>query len=173
MILEYQNLIESENESFALGQFTSFFTEKSQTHSMEEFLSKIEDFVEENLRPTPTENVVFAGKRQGLELANTKESEIKEVPGIEMVNYNFMRDPEFYSYEDWQNILTENLSDDLELIRGTQNTKGTFGFTSTGHFPSGASFNSFIRPNNFSLNWELYAYSEYQPVIFSISFFND
>jgi hypothetical protein len=50
--------------------------------------------------------VIFSGKRQGLECLPKENKTLNEVAGIELVDYRFMRDPEFHSYEDWKDMLT-------------------------------------------------------------------
>lgn len=76
------------------------------------------------------------------------------------MRYSFVRDPEFHSYADWRELLTSDISEDVQLFRGSNSNTGQFGFSAVGYTPAGTGFSNFFTLNNFSMNWELYAFSE-------------
>jgi hypothetical protein len=110
-------------------------------------------------------SIIFEGKRLGLETISAvpAEGQLEKLPGIELANYNFLRDPEFFSYGNWKDILMQDINENVNLIGGSNFTRSFSAWTSS-YLPKGEGFANFARTGSMSMNWELYAYSKFQTV---------
>ena len=134
-----------------------------QPEGFEDHLKEISGEIKGQVAKLNQKSVVFEGRRFGLEAVAAGTEEVEELPGIEFVDYNFFRDPEFYSYENWRQIIEDGYDSEVHLFGGRNFNRGLAAYTNA-YVPEGEGFSNFLRPSVFSMNWEIYAYSRFQHV---------
>lgn len=97
---------------------------------------------------------IFAGRRQGLEMINSKVSkQDKFIHDIEFFNYDLLSSPRFFNYSDWE----KNIRKVYPILNqfkdeGSKSMSSVYGTRSTGISPASLINMEFIRPKHFSLN---------------------
>lgn len=100
---------------------------------------------------------IFAGRRQGLDLIDAhsgKESAPKDLKPIEYFNYELLKSPNFFSYDDWKAKVTTGLPIWSHLGDLSKIYSGAHGQIVHGLNPGKLSNVTFIHPASYALQWQ-------------------
>lgn len=100
-------------------------------------------------------NPVFLGRKQGIDMIDASIArQEKKMNPLEFFNYEYLSNPEFFSYSDWEKEVTEQKPIFKHFRLDLGQTSTPYGYVNYGFVPSEIADFDIARPSMYPLFWE-------------------
>ena len=131
-------------------------TETEFVNSLKKINKKLTEVVAETgLKEENTGKPIFLGRNQGLDMIDLDTSkQSKRFDFIEFFNYEYLSNPDFFSYSDWESEIVKSKPFFKHLRQSIGETATPYGYVNYGVIPQNIAKFDIARPSMFPLYWE-------------------
>lgn len=137
-------------------------TEIEFINSLKKINKRLTDIIAESGIKTEatSDRPIFAGRHQGLDMIDVDTAkQSKRFDFIEFFNYEYLSNPDFFSYSDWENQIIRFKPFFKHLQMSIGETSTPYGFVNYGVIPQKIADFDIARPSMFPLYWERQVYN--------------